>query len=93
MDEAYFQQDGATCHTTNASMKEIEMYFGDFFLWSLLKGRVYNNNRRTIDTLRGAIRLEVTAITDVTLPDVFANLQTHIQKCLDAGGDHFQNML
>jgi hypothetical protein len=29
MDEDYFQQDGATCHTSNASMIEIESYFGD----------------------------------------------------------------
>jgi hypothetical protein len=27
--EAYLQQDGATCHTSNASMGEIESYFGD----------------------------------------------------------------
>jgi hypothetical protein len=27
--EAYLQQDGATYHTSNASMKEIESYFGD----------------------------------------------------------------
>jgi hypothetical protein len=27
--EASFQQDGATCHTSNASMTEIESYFGD----------------------------------------------------------------
>jgi hypothetical protein len=29
MDEGYFQQDGATCHASNASMREIESYFGD----------------------------------------------------------------
>jgi hypothetical protein len=27
--EAYFQQNGATCHTSNASMKIIKSYFGD----------------------------------------------------------------
>jgi hypothetical protein len=27
--EGYFQQDGATCHTSNASMTEIETYFSD----------------------------------------------------------------
>ncbi|KAJ9576584.1 hypothetical protein L9F63_025521 [Diploptera punctata] len=25
----YFQQDGATCHTSNASMAEIQSFFGD----------------------------------------------------------------
>jgi hypothetical protein len=110
MDKAYFQQDGATRHTSNASVREIESYFGDrlisknlwpprspdltphFFLWDLLKGRVYSNNRRTNNALEDAIRLEVAAITDVTLPDVFTNSQTRIQKCLDVGGGHFQHM-
>jgi hypothetical protein len=27
--EGYFQQDGAKCQTSNASMREIESYFGD----------------------------------------------------------------
>jgi hypothetical protein len=53
----------------------------DYFLWGLLKGRVYSNKPRTIDDLKDAIRRGVAAITDVTLPDVFANLQTRIQKC------------
>jgi hypothetical protein len=29
MDEVYFQQDGVTCHTSIASMIEIESYFCD----------------------------------------------------------------
>jgi hypothetical protein len=101
-----------TCHTTIASMREIESYFGDrlisknlwpprtpdltppdFFLCGLLKGHVYSNKQRTIDTLKDAIRREAAVITDVILPDVFANLQTPIQKCLGAGGAHFQHML
>jgi hypothetical protein len=65
----------------------------DFFLWGLLKGRVYSNKPRTIDTLKDAIRREVAAITDVTLARVFANLQTRIHRRLDAGGGHFQRML
>ena len=58
----YYQQDGATCHTSNASMREIERFFSsqnylkklwpprshdltpaDFFLWALLKGKMYKN--------------------------------------------------
>jgi hypothetical protein len=60
-----------------------------FFLWGLLKG----NKPRTIDTLKDMTWQEAAAITDVTLPDVFINLQTCIQKCLGAGGGHFQHML
>jgi hypothetical protein len=39
----------------------------DFFLWGLMKGRVYSNKPRTIDSLKDAIRREVAAIGDVTL--------------------------
>jgi hypothetical protein len=102
--EGYFQQDGTTCHTSNASMgnwklcwwpinlksfwplRSSDLKLPDFYLWGLLKDRVYSNKLRTIDTLKDMIQLEVAAITYVTLPNVFANLQTHIQKCLDAGG-------
>jgi hypothetical protein len=28
----YFQQDGATCHTSNASMRKIESYFDNRFI-------------------------------------------------------------
>jgi hypothetical protein len=58
-----------------------------------LKGRVYSSNPRTIDALKDAIRWEVAAITDVTLSDVFASLQTRIQKYLDADGGYFQHIL
>jgi hypothetical protein len=58
-----------------------------------LKGHVYSNKLQKIDTLKDAIQRKVAAITDITFPDVFANLQTYIQKCLDAGGGHFQHML
>jgi hypothetical protein len=93
--EGCFQQDGATCHTSNASVREIESYFGDrlisknlwpprspdlappdFFLWGLLNSHVYSKKPRTIDAPKDTIRREVAAITDVTLPDAFANLQT-----------------
>jgi hypothetical protein len=65
----------------------------DFYLWGLLKGRIYSNKPRTIDALKEAIRREVAAIADVTLARVFANLQTRIKRCVDAGGGHFQYML
>jgi hypothetical protein len=65
----------------------------DFFLWGLLKGRIHSNKLRTTDALKDAIRLDVAANSDATLPDVFVNLQTRIQKCLDVGGGHFQHML
>jgi hypothetical protein len=64
----------------------------DLLLWGLLKGRVYSNKPRTSDALKDVTWREVAVITDLPLPDVFVNLQTRIQKCLNAGGGHFQHM-
>jgi hypothetical protein len=65
----------------------------DFILWGLLKGRVESNKPRKFYAINYVIRQEVAAITDVTLPNVFANLQTGIKICLDAEGGHFQHVL
>jgi hypothetical protein len=37
--EGYFQQDGTMCHTSNASMREIESYFGDRLILNKICGR------------------------------------------------------
>ena len=108
----YYQQDGATFHTSNASMQEIEIFFQDrfisknlwsprstdltpanFFLWGLLKGKVYKNTPRTIEQLRDAIRQEIQAVNVDTSGKVFQNLEKCIQVCLDVKGDQFQHQL
>jgi hypothetical protein len=67
LQRGFFQQDGATCHTSNDSTAEIESFFedriifkglwppqspgltpADFFLWGILKGRVYGNRPGTL---------------------------------------------
>jgi hypothetical protein len=108
----YYQQDGTTCHTSNASMREIESSFkteffkkklwpprspdltpADFFLWGLLKGKVYKNTPRTIEQLKDALRQEIQAVNVDTLGKVFQNLEKRFQVCLDVKGDHFQHRL
>ena len=90
----YYQQNGAICHTSNASMREIESFFQDsiiskknwpprspdltaanYFLWGLLKGKVYKNTPRTIVQLKDAIRQEIEAVNVDTLGKVFQNLE------------------
>jgi len=112
LDTGYYQQDGATCHTSNASMREIESFFqgriisknlwtprspvltpADFFLFCLLKGKVYKNTPRTIEQLKDAIRKEVQAVNVDILGKVFQNLEKRIQVCLDVKGDQFQHRL
>ena len=43
----------------------------EFFLWGLLKGKVYKNTPRTIEQLKDAIRQEIQAVNFDTLGKVF----------------------
>jgi len=65
----------------------------DFFLWGLLKGKVYKNTPSTIEQLKDAIRQEIQAVNVDTLGKVFQNLEKRIQVCLDVKGDQFQHRL
>ena len=65
----------------------------DFFLWDLLKGKVYKNTPRTIEQLKDAIRQEIQAVNVDTMGKVFQNLEKRIQVCLDVKGDQFQHRL
>ena len=105
----YYQQDGATCHTSNARNwkffqdriisknlwppRSPVVTPADFFLWGLLKGKVYKNTPRTIEQLKDAIRREIQAVNVDTLGKVFQNLEKRIQVCLDVKGDQFQHRL
>jgi len=65
----------------------------DFFLWGLLKGKVYKNTPRTIEQLKNAIRQEIQAVNVDTLGKVFRDLEKRIPVCLDVKGDQFQHRL
>ena len=64
-----------------------------FFLWGLMKGKVYTNTPRTIEQLKDAIHQEIQAINVDTSGKVFQNLEKRIQVCLDVKGDQFQHRL
>jgi len=72
---------------------EADLTPADFFLWGLLKGKVYKNTHRTIEQLKEAIRQEIQAVNVDTLGKVFQNLEKRIQVCLDVKGDQFQHRL
>jgi len=72
---------------------EADLTPADFFLWGLLKGKVYKNTPRTFEQLKYAIRQEIQAVNVDTLGKVFQNLEKRIQVCLDVKGDHFQHRL
>ena len=43
----------------------------DYFLWGLLKGKVYKNTPRTIEQLKEAMRQEIQAVNVDTLGKLF----------------------
>ena len=65
----------------------------DFFLWGILKSKVYKNTPRTIEQLKDATRQEIEAVNVDILGIVFQNLEKRIQACLDVKRDHFQHRL
>ena len=53
----------------------------DFFLWSFLKGRVYEKNPLDVSALKSKIKREIDRITEALLSDVFENLKKRVQMC------------
>ena len=72
---------------------EADLTPADFFLWGLLKGKVYKNTPRTIEQLKDSMRQEIQAVNVDTLGKVFQNLKKRINLCLDVKGDQFQHRL
>jgi ketopantoate reductase len=80
--QGYFQEDGATCHTSNESMALI-----------YLKERVYKNKPRTIQDLRANITTEINIIDTAMLTRVSENKVKRAQMCLEEEGGHFQHLM
>jgi len=77
----------------SADLSVIWLRVADYFLWGYLKGRVYQNKPRTIDTLKANNTEEIQAVTVDVLARTFQNMVRRVQSCLDANGSHFQHML
>ena len=58
-----------------------------------MKGSVYQNKPRTIDTLKPNIAKEIQAVTADVLARTFQNMACRVQSCLDANGGHLQQMV
>jgi len=72
---------------------EADLTPADFFLWGLLKGKMYKNTLRTIGQLKDPIRQEIQFVNVDTLGKVFQNFEKRIQLGLDVKGDQFQHRL
>jgi hypothetical protein len=111
--QCFFQQDGATCHTSHHSLTRIHETFTEertvskglwppssldlsschFYLWGYLKGKVYENNPKTVDELKENIRRSIEAIDFNVLRKVSLNVISLAKKCVEAKGGHFQHLL
>ncbi|GFV25159.1 uncharacterized protein TNCV_592251, partial [Trichonephila clavipes] len=75
--ELWFQQDGATCHTARATIdwppKSCDLTLLDYFLWGYVKSLVYADKPQTLDHLEVNIRRVITDIRPQMLEKVIEN--------------------
>jgi hypothetical protein len=91
----YYQQDSATCHTSNASMREIESFFlktelSQKTLWPLKSPDLTPADFFLWGLLKSQ---ETEAVSVDTLGIVFQNLEKRIKVCLGVKGNRFQRRL
>jgi hypothetical protein len=106
--KAYFQQDGATRHTFNASMRETESFFGDRKICGRQDHQTWRHlisscgvYWRTVYTVLSSEQLTPTKTRygGMSLPLPVPHYQMsspicrHAYKCLEAGRSNFQHML
>ena len=74
-------------------MSRSDLTPANFFLWGLLKSKMYKNTPRTAEQFKEAIRQEIEAVNVDILGIIFQNLEMLIQVCLDVKGEHFQHRI
>jgi transposase len=65
----------------------------DFFLWGLLKSKVYVERPQTLEELRLKIQEEVARITPAMLRRVMENFRSRLQECVDQDGAYLSNVI
>ncbi|CAF4844855.1 unnamed protein product [Pieris macdunnoughi] len=79
----WFQQDGATCHTSNASLEAVnEMFAGKLI-----------SRRATINQLKTNICEEMAAIPCAMCQQVITNLRFRFGECLQRNGAHLDDVI
>ncbi|PNF24830.1 hypothetical protein B7P43_G15090, partial [Cryptotermes secundus] len=74
----WFQQDGATAHTTQASM------------WGYLKGEVFKHCPKNLLQLKNVIWQEVAQILVHMVEHAEGNFRKQLHQCIENGGHHLQ---
>ena len=65
----------------------------DFYLWPMLRDKVYGSNPHSEDDLKERIQNVVFSVSTAELQHVMNNLFDRCDACLLAEGDHFQQLL
>lgn len=59
----------------------------DFFLWGILKDRVYASRPRTIDELKDKIRAEIAAVPVELCEKVCRSVPERLRRCIEVNGE------
>ncbi|GBN22972.1 hypothetical protein AVEN_185205-1 [Araneus ventricosus] len=62
----------------------------DFFLWGHIKGQVYATPPSTLQDLRRRITDAFASVTPTMLHNVEREIQSRVQMCIVANGEHFE---
>ena len=88
----YYQQDGATCHTSNASMREIESFFQDSNLRKPLATQISRSNAFRLLSL-GPIEGQIVQKYTPQIEQLKDAIRQEIQAVnVDTLGKVFQNL-
>ena len=106
---AWFQQDGATAHTSviardwlNSDLEtrlfrilqtSHDLSPLDFFQWNYVKEKVFSTRPSSIDNLKIAISEAFALIDQDTLSAVTANFEKRVELCIKQRGGHFEHLL
>jgi hypothetical protein len=65
----------------------------DLFMWSHLKGHVYNSNPHTTEDIKTNITETTASINQRTLRQVTQNMVKRVNACIQKSGGHLQQLL
>ena len=64
----------------------------DFFLWGILKGRIYRRKPRSIEELKNATTTEISAINSNLCQTVCRSVTDRLRQCLAVEGQQFEHL-
>jgi len=65
----------------------------DFFLWGLLKSKVYSTRPTDLHALKENIQEEIAKLSEETLQVVTRRFLTRVHLCIEEGGGHLTDIV